>query len=116
MAFLINNAWGNDDLEKATVAFVVANAAAGKGDARVFLANAGLGLAVKGQADTWQAEGYAPIKELMDGFVAKGGVIWVCKACADVKGITQDDLIDGAEIGGAGHTMGFLENGGQVLM
>jgi len=116
MAFLINNAWGNDDLEKATVAFVVANAAAGKGDARVFLANAGLALAVKGEADAWQADGYAPIKELMDGFVAKGGIIWVCKACADVKGITQDDLIDGAEIGGAGHTMGFLENGGQVLM
>lgn len=116
MAFLINNAWGNNDLEKATVAFVVANAAAGKGDARVFLANAGLMLAVNGKADTWQAEGYPPIKDLMDSFIAKGGVIWACKACADVKGITQDDLISGAEIGGAGHTMSFLENGGQVLM
>ena len=116
MAFLINNACGSDDLEKATVAFVVANAAASKGDARVFLANAGLALAVKGQADTWQAEGYAPIKELMDGFIEKGGVIWACKACADVKGISQEDLIPGAEIGGAGHTMSFLENGGQVLM
>lgn len=116
MAFLINNAWGNDDLEKATVAFVVANAAAGKGGARVFLTNAGLMLAVTGQADALQADGYPPLKELMDGFVAKGGVIWACKACADVKGITQDDLIAGAEIGGAGHTMGFLENGGQVLM
>ncbi|KMW56915.1 hypothetical protein AIOL_001872 [Candidatus Rhodobacter oscarellae] len=116
MAFLINNAWGNDDLEKATVAFIVANAAAGKGAARIFLANAALNLAVNGKADAWQAEGYAPIMELINGFVEKGGVIWVCKACADVKGISQDDLIDGAEIGGAGHTMGFLEDGGQVLM
>lgn len=116
MAFLINSAWGNDDLEKATVAFVVANAAASKGDARVFLTNAALDLAVAGKADTWQAEGYAPIKDLIDGYVEKGGVLWVCKACADVKGITQADLVIGAEIGGAGHTMGFLEAGGQVLM
>jgi len=116
MGFLINNAWGNDDLEKATIAFVVANAAAGKGDARVFLANEGLVLALKGKADNLQAEGYPPIKDLMEGFVEKGGVIWACKACADVKGVTQDDLIAGAEIGGAGHTMGFLEAGGQMLM
>ena len=116
MAFLINNTWGQDDLEKATIAFVVGNAAAGKGDARVFLANAGVDIALKGKADTWQAEGYAPVQELVDGFRGKGGVVWVCKACADAKGITQDDLIEGAEIAGAGHTMGFLEAGGQTLM
>jgi uncharacterized protein len=116
MAFLINNAWGNDDLEKATVALVVGNAAAGKGDARIFLTNAALDLALKGKADTWQAEGYASIKDLMDGYREKGGVVWVCKACADAKGITQNDLIEGAEIAGAGHTMGFLEAGGQQLM
>ncbi len=116
MAFLINNSWGNDDLEKATIAFVVGNAAAGKGDARVFLANAGVDLALKGKADTWHAEGYAPMADLLTGYREKGGVIWVCKACADAKGITQDDLIDGAEIAGAGHTMGFIEAGGQILM
>ena len=116
MAFLINNAWGNDDLEKATIAFVVANAAAGKGDARVFLTTAGLALAQTGKADDWHAEGYAPIKDLINAYVEKGGVIWVCKACADAKGITQDDLIAGAELAGAGHTMGFLEAGGQVLL
>lgn len=116
MAFLINNAWGNDNLEKATVAFVVGNAAAGKGEARIFLTNAALDIALKGKADDWQADGYAPIKQLVDGYQEKGGIVWVCKACADAKGITQDDLIAGAEIAGAGHTMGFLEAGGQQLM
>ena len=58
MAFLINNSWGKDDLEKATIALVVGNAAAGKGDARVFLTNAGVDLALSGKADGWQAEGY----------------------------------------------------------
>ena len=116
MAFLINNAWGKDDLEKATIAFVVGNAAAGKGDARVFLANAGVDLALKGKAENWQADGYPPVNDLIDGYQEKGGIVWVCKACADAKGITQDDLIDGAEIAGAGHTMNFLETGGQMLM
>lgn len=116
MAFLINNAWGKDDVEKATVALVVGNAVAGNGDARVFLTNAALDIAIRGKADDWQAEGYAPVKDLIAGFQEKGGIFWVCKACADAKGVTQDDLVEGAEIAGAGHTMGFLQAGGQVLI
>lgn len=116
MAFLINNGWGRDNLEKATLAFVVGNAAASKGQARVFLTTEGVDLALKGGIDGERAEGYPPLAELMDGYREKGGVIWVCKACADAKGVTQDDLIEGAEIAGAGHTMGFLEAGGQQLM
>ncbi len=116
MAFLINNAWGRDDIEKATIAFVVGNAAAGRGEARVFLTTGGVELALKGRINGERAEGYPPIAELIDGYRDKGGVIWVCKACADAKGITEADLIEGAEIAGAGHTMGFLEAGGQQLM
>ncbi|MEO0989493.1 MAG: DsrE family protein [Pseudomonadota bacterium] len=116
MAFLINNAFGDDNMEKATVALVVGNAAAGKGDARIFLTHGGVDLALKGRTDAWHAEGYAPVKDLVEGYREKGGVLWVCKACADAKGISADDLIEGAEIAGAGHTMGFLEAGGQVLM
>ncbi|MBT8409740.1 MAG: hypothetical protein KJN93_08955 [Alphaproteobacteria bacterium] len=51
MPFLINNIWGNDDLAKATIAFVVGNAAAVKGDARVLLAAGGTDLALRGKAD-----------------------------------------------------------------
>ena len=116
MGFLINNSWGMDQLEKATIALVVGNAAAGKGEARMFLTNEGVDLALRGKADGWRSPGYAAIRDLTQGYVEKGGVIWVCKACADAKGITADDLIDGAEIAGAAHTMGFLENGGQMLM
>lgn len=116
MAFLINNAWGKDDLEKATIAFVVGNAAAGKGEARVFLANSAIELVRPNQAEGLQAEGFAPIKDLMNAFQEKGGVIWACKACTDAKGLTQDDLVEGVEIAGAGHTMGFLEAGGHTLM
>lgn len=115
MGFLINNAYGADNVERATVALVVGNAAAGRGEARIFLTTEGVDIALKGKADTWHAEGYAAMHELVASFREKGGVLWVCKACADAKGITTDDLIEGAEIAGAGHTMGFLEDGGQVL-
>lgn len=116
MGFLINNAFGKDDLEKASVALVVGNAAAGRGEARIFLTTGGVDLALKGGINGDQAKGYPPLKELIAGYQEKGGKLWVCKACADAKGITEDDLIPGAEIAGAGHTMGFLEAGGQQLM
>lgn len=116
MSYLINSAWGADDLEKATVPFVIANAAAGRGDARVFLTCEALNLVVRGRADGLVAEGYSPVASLIAEFVGKGGRIWVCKVCAAAMGVAPSDLIDGAEIGGAGDTMGFLEAGGRVLM
>ena len=116
MSYLINSNYGADNVEKATVPFIIANAAAGKGEARMFLTCDALDLVVRGKADGMVAEGYTPIQTLIYDFVGKGGQIWVCKVCAEVMGITQDDLIDGARIGGAADTMAFVENGGRVLM
>ena len=56
------------------------------------------------------------MKELIDEFAQKGGLIWVCKVCAAAMGITQDDLVEGAEIGGAPNAMDFIESGGRVLV
>ena len=82
----------------------------------MFLTSGALNLVVKGGADGKAAEGYTPVKELIEEFTRKGGVIWVCKVCARVMGITQDDLVEGAEIGGAPNAMDFIENGGRVLV
>ena len=116
MSYLINSSFGPEDLERATVPFVLANAAANRGEARVFLTSDALNLVVKGRADGLVAEGYSAVKALIDEFIEKGGMIWVCKVCAAVMNITQDDLIDGAEIGGAPNTMDFLKSGGKVLV
>ncbi len=116
MSYLINSCFGPEDAERATVPFIIANAAAGKGDARAFLTCDALNLVVKNGADGVAAKGYTPVKTLIDEFVEKGGHIWVCKVCAAVMGITQDDLIEGAEIGGAPNTMAFLDEGAKVLM
>lgn len=116
MSYLVNSSFGLADLERATVPFILACSAANRGPARVFLTGDALHLVVKGNANGMAAEGYTPVAELIAEFVEKGGVIWVCKVCASVMNIAQEDLIDGAEIGGAPNTMDFLEAGGKVLL
>lgn len=116
MSYLVNSSSGPADMERATVPFILACAAANRGPARVFLTGDALNLVVKGRANGLVAEGYAPVADLIAEFVEKGGIIWVCKVCAAVMGIAPEDLIEGAEIGGAPNSMDFLEAGGKVLL
>jgi uncharacterized protein involved in oxidation of intracellular sulfur len=113
---LIHNTFGADNVAKATVPFIIAGAAAGRGETSMFLTHEAIFLATRGGADGLQAEGYKPVAELVEAFIGNGGRLWVCKACADAKGVTADDLREGAEIAGAGHILGLVEDGGQVLM
>ncbi|MCP4386623.1 MAG: hypothetical protein GY798_35315, partial [Hyphomicrobiales bacterium] len=46
MSYLINSSHGPENLEKATVPFVIACAAANKGEARAFLTSGALNLVV----------------------------------------------------------------------
>ena len=116
MSYLVNSNHGPSDIERATVPFILGCAAANRGAARMFLTSDALNLVVRGKADGLQADGYPPVKELIDEFAQKGGLIWVCKVCAAAMGITQDDLVEGAEIGGAPNAMDFIESGGRVLV
>lgn len=114
---LINNAFGDDNLEKASVAFIVAGASAARdGQTAMFLTSNAVNLVTKGGAEKVQAEGMPAMVDLVESYVDKGGILWVCKACVDAKGIAAEDLITGAEIAGAGHILGFVDDGGQVLM
>ena len=65
------------DGDKATLAFVVANAALGsEKDTMVFLSSDGVWCAVKGEAEKVnEGPPFAPLKELIDKFVAGGGKI-----------------------------------------
>ncbi len=113
---LVHNSFGADDVAKATVPFIVGGAAAAKGETSMFLTHEAIFLATRNGTDGLQAEGYKPVAGLVDAFVENGGTLWVCKASADAKGVTADDLREGAEIAGAGHILAHIENGGQVLM
>jgi uncharacterized protein len=90
---------GAEDAERATIPFVMANAAFGMGtEAVVILQVTGVTLALKGGADHVFAESLPPLKDLMEGFVEAGGRLLVCSPCLAARKITADKLIDAAEI------------------
>lgn len=105
-----------NDTDRATVGFVVANAAVGSDqETMVFLSTEGVRLAVKGYADDVHEDGFAPLAELISSFVAGGGTILVCSPCAKKREITEDDLIPGATIVGGAKLVEFLSDGSPCI-
>jgi len=90
---------GNEDAERATLPFVVGNVAASADQqTAVLLTIDGVWLATKGYADSIHKEGFPPLREVIQSFVANGGEIWACGTCTKPRGITEGDLIEGAHI------------------
>ncbi|MCB0173796.1 MAG: DsrE family protein [Anaerolineae bacterium] len=113
---LIHNTNGKDNVERASLAFVVGNVARSANQkVTVLLTIEGVRVAVKGYADDMQAHGFAPLSDLIRQFVEAGGEIWVCGACANPRKITSDDLVEGAKIIGAATAVEALVNGAKTL-
>ena len=109
---LVNLCSGPDNIAKASVAFVVANAGlAGGQETAIFLSVEAVKLVKQGVADDIQADGFKPMKELIETFIANGGVIWVCPPCAGVHGVTQDNMITGPIFAGGAKLVEFLSQG-----
>jgi predicted peroxiredoxin len=116
-SFLVNCSWGKDNAERATVAFIVASAAAAANRSiAVFLTIEGVRLATKGYAEGVAKDGYKPLSEFLKAFLENGGRLWVCGACAGARQITKDDLIEGAAITGAMTVIDYAGNGAVTLM
>jgi uncharacterized protein len=110
--FCVSLTQAKNDPDKATVAFVVANAALGSDqETIVFLSTEGVRLAVKGYADDIREEGFAPLGELMTNFAAAGGTIYVCSPCFKKRGLDENSLVDGAKIVGGAKLVEFLAGG-----
>ena len=113
---LINCTHGREDPERATLAFVVGNVAASADqEAVVLLTVEGVRNATKGYADDIRKEGFQPLKEVMESFVANGGQIWACGACAKPRGISESDMIKGARIVSAASVVEWLASGASSL-
>ena len=94
---------GADNPEMATLAFVLANGAmAMEVEPVVVLQAEAVRLAVPGGAEAAAAEGFPPIADLMAAVLAAGHHIMVCSPCLASRGITEEQLIEGCYIGGAG--------------
>ena len=100
-----------DDPERVIVPFIAANVAAASGREVVVLTIEGVWLCKRGDAErspptgpaTWPAGA---------SFVEAGGRIWGCSACTTPRGITEADLIDGAQIVGAATIVAAVADGG----
>ncbi len=113
---LVNLSSGAESLDKASVAFVVANAGlAGEQETAIFLSVEAVRLVQQGGADGLHTEGFKPMQELIDTFIAGGGKIWVCPPCAASRSITEDNLIAGAVFAGGGKLVEFLSQGAATV-
>jgi predicted peroxiredoxin len=110
--FCVSLSFAKDNPDKATVAFVVANAAAASNQQTlVFLSVEGVRLSQKGYADDIREEGFAPLKDLMENFVKAGGTIYVCSPCFKKRGLNENNLVAGATIVGGAKLVEFLSDG-----
>jgi uncharacterized protein len=110
--FVVSLSCAKNDTDKATVAFVVANAAvASDKETIVFLSIEGTRLSQKGYADDIHEEGFAPLKELIANFAAAAGVIYVCSPCFKKRGLDENNLVDGAKIVGGAMLVEFMSEG-----
>ena len=110
--FCVNLTHAKDDTDRATVGFVLANAALGSGkETLVFLSVDGVRLASKGYAESIHEEGFAPLRELMDSFAKAGGTIYVCSPCFKKRKLDENNLVAGAAIVGGAKLVEFLSEG-----
>jgi predicted peroxiredoxin len=114
--FCVSLTCAKDNTDKATVAFVVANAAvASDKETLVFLNIEGVRLSQKNYADGIHEEGFSPLKDLMDNFVKGGGKMYVCSPCFKKRKLDEANLVAGATIVGGAKLVEFLSDGAPCI-
>jgi len=114
--FMVSCTHAKDNTDMATVAFVVANAAVASGqETVVFLSIEGVRLSQPGYADGIHEEGFAPLKELMDNYIAAGGQIWLCSPCFKKRGLNENTLTGNTTIVGGAKVVEFHITGGTSI-
>ncbi len=113
---LINCTHGQEDPERATLAFIMGNVAASADqEVVVLLTIEGVRNATRGYADEICQEGFPPLKQVMQSFTENGGKIWACGTCTKPRHITESDMIEGARIMTAANVAEFLASGASSL-
>ncbi len=113
---LVHCTHGGDDPERATLAFVVGNVAASADqDVVVLLTIDGVWLATQGYADGIHKDGFQPLQDVIQAFRGNGGQIWACGSCTTPRGISADQLIEGARIVTAANVVERLAGGAASL-
>ncbi len=108
---------GAEDPERCNQAFTVAAAAVAAGaDVGLWLTGEAAWFAVPGRAEAFDLPLATPLADLLGGVLA-GGAVTLCTQCADRRGISADDVLDGIRIAGAvTFTEEILADGVQALV
>jgi predicted peroxiredoxin len=110
--FCVSLTCAKDNTDKATVAFVIANAALGSDkETMVFLSVEAVHLSQKGYSDGIHEEGFSPLKDLMENFAKGGGKIFVCSPCFKKRKLDEANLVAAAAVVGGAKLVEFLSDG-----
>jgi predicted peroxiredoxin len=109
---LVHASHGKEHPELATLPFVFANNAAVAGqDTVVLLTTDAVWLATRGGAEGIQSEGLPPVTEILGQLIQNGGQVWACQSCTKPRGITEDQLVEGARVGTSMEVVELLAGG-----
>ncbi len=113
---LITSTHGIDDPERCLLPFIVGNGALALDvDVTVFLLGSAVDLAVKGKAaEIEHLSGMPEPKKLIEDFFALGGKVLLCGPCSNHRGIKDEDLLEGAKIGGAAALVSLAQEGATI--
>ncbi|MEZ5714261.1 MAG: DsrE family protein [Paracoccaceae bacterium] len=112
---VIVSTWGMDNLERATIPWVVASAGvASDQEVMMFLQASAVELVVKGAAESVQTDPFPAVSDLIEAVIEGGGSINCCGPCLVKRGLKEGDLIDGAHVVGAAYLIEQME-GAKVL-
>jgi predicted peroxiredoxin len=113
---VVNLATGLEDPERVTVAFLVAGAAAAAGkQVTMFLTKEAVRLALPGVAEGIACDGCPALPTLASQFAEAGGRLLVCPICFSARKLTEDALIDYAQMGGATPLWQWIGEGATVF-
>jgi uncharacterized protein len=113
---IFNCTWGREDPERATLPFVAANIAAVAGQEAVVLCTIeAVRLGTANGTDGIASPGLPKLCDLFAEFVRNNGKVWLCGACTKPRGITEDQLADGATIVGAAKVVEEVVAGARTI-
>ena len=92
---------GAEDAERCNQAFTVAASAAASGaDVGLWLTGEAAWFAIPGRAEAFSLDLAAPLADLLAA-VLEAGQVTLCTQCAQRRGITPGDVIEGVRVAGA---------------
>jgi predicted peroxiredoxin len=99
---VINLATGHEDVDRVTVAFLIATAALERGrTVAMFTTKEAVRLGLPGYADAIESAGAPPVSRLFSQFRENGGELLLCPICFNARNLDESAILDGARLAGA---------------